>query len=571
MRGSPNKAWGKLYREKADEDPPEWHPLADHCADVAACLEAMLSQPIFQRRLTHLGGPESYGTQVIQRLAAIAFLHDLGKANRGFQNKQFPLAILKAEHRPTAGHVGELYPLFSNESLHTRLSTALHLPEMQSWGHGSALYGLLIASVSHHGTPWNPRKPVQCHSLWEASNGYDPFETLAELGSLMRSWFPEAFSPGGAPINDSAPFQHGYAGLIMLADWMGSDTRFFPYSSSEQSDRMSFARLRAREVIHIIGLNAEENRRALKTNKPKFEDIFGFSAYPAQSLCSDPTLGRLVILESETGSGKTEAALWRFCSLFETGQVDGLYFALPTRVAATQIHERVTKIVRAMFPEHARPLVVLAVPGYLRTDEIEGRLLPGFEVQWHDHPDQQEAHRRWAAEHPKRFLSAQISIGTIDQVLLSNLRVRHAHMRSSALLRHLVVVDEVHASDPYMTALLQSVLSVHLQAGGHALLMSATLGSSAREQFLGEVENGTVLEEAIDVPYPALSHSENCAKHTLPVKAVGRSKHVKIVTHPWSDEPANIATIALKAARSGAKVLVISKHGRCGDQNDGGT
>ena len=45
--------------------------------------------------------------------------------------------------------------------------------------------------------------------------------------------------------------------------------------------------------------------------------------------------GPIVVLEAETGSGKTEAALWRFVKLFADGRVDGLYFALPTRVAWT--------------------------------------------------------------------------------------------------------------------------------------------------------------------------------------------------------------------------------------------
>ncbi len=43
---------------------------------------------------------------------------------------------------------------------------------------------------------------------------------------------------------------------------------------------------------------------------------------------------------SETGSGKTEAALWRFAEMYAEGLVDGMYFALPTRAAAVQIHER---------------------------------------------------------------------------------------------------------------------------------------------------------------------------------------------------------------------------------------
>src|SRR3954466_13179611 len=45
----------------------------------------------------------------------------------------------------------------------------------------------------------------------------------------------------------------------------------------------------------------------------------------------------------------------------------------------------------------------------IRADDAEGRLLPGFEVQWDDGPEKGAAQRaRWAAEHPKRFLAAPI-------------------------------------------------------------------------------------------------------------------------------------------------------------------
>jgi HD domain len=38
--GVPRGFWGKLRRDS--EDFLEWHPLADHCADVAAVCEALL-------------------------------------------------------------------------------------------------------------------------------------------------------------------------------------------------------------------------------------------------------------------------------------------------------------------------------------------------------------------------------------------------------------------------------------------------------------------------------------------------------------------------------------------------
>ena len=70
--------------------------------------------------------------------------------------------------------------------------------------------------------------------------------------------------------------------------------------------------------------------------------------------------------------------------------------------------------------------------------------------------------------------------------MLAGLQVKHAHMRGGALSRSLLVIDEVHASDTYMTEVLKQLLDGHLEAGGYAMLMSATLGARARVRWTGE-------------------------------------------------------------------------------------
>ena len=96
-----------------------------------------------------------------------------------------------------------------------------------------------------------------------------------------------------------------------------------------------------------------------------------------------------------------------------------------------------------------------------------------------------DAHRKfWAAESSKRFLASQIAVGTVDQAMMGALKVRHGHMRAACLARNLLVVDEVHASDAYMRAIIEALLDAHTAGGGYALLMSATLGSAARHSLL---------------------------------------------------------------------------------------
>ena len=52
MEGKVTGFWGKLASR--DDEVVAWHPLADHCADVAACTEALLTRTLLRRRLARL-------------------------------------------------------------------------------------------------------------------------------------------------------------------------------------------------------------------------------------------------------------------------------------------------------------------------------------------------------------------------------------------------------------------------------------------------------------------------------------------------------------------------------------
>lgn len=387
------------------------------------------------------------------------------------------------------------------------------------------------------------------------------------MGQSLQSLFPLAFADDPTPLPDSAAFVHLYAGLVQLADWLGSDTRpdFFPYSTAGE-DRALTAPARAAHAVRAIGLDVQAWREPLLAAPPSFADAFGVPApRPMQAAMADTRLGPVVVLEAETGSGKTEAALWRFLALFQAGEVDSLYFALPTRTAASQIHARVLDTVHRIWPKDG-PVTVRALPGYVAADDAQPRRLPGFEVQWSDHPGDSVAEQRWAAESPKRFLAATIAVGTIDQALLGALKVKHAHLRQSLLSRSLLVVDEVHASDAYMTELLLRLLTTHVADGGQALLLSATLGASARSRYLqidrpSHRQRGLTLAQALAVPYPAIgSQTGRQGAHEPMVQGVGgaeRSKTVHWQTLDAIDDPARIAALAIDAADHGARVLVV--------------
>ena len=575
-----NEPWGK--RRSGDGNiEMERLSLAHHSMDVAAVFEALVDVPLVRRRLEQLADFEITNA-AITRLSVLVFLHDIGKTSVGFQSKALPdeerFSWLNKHrlHSGQCGHTRVVAGLLFNRTNCQRMSEIFPLERMLGWG--SAVLDLLLASISHHGEPLTRRDlayspEARWTALWApADDGYDPMAAVAALGTSAQAWFPAAWCDDTAALLPSEPAAiHYFAGLVSLADWIASNDsdEFFPYHSDDHADRGAFSRTRARSVIQRMKLNVEDAREALRTNPPAFGDVFRDEDRPfvptaLQRSMEDPGLGPVVIVESDTGSGKTEAALWRFKTLFEAGEVDGLAFLLPTRVAAVSLEQRVRSCLDNLFPNaDQRPNVVLAVPGYIQSDGERGTPLPRFETQWPDSALDAAAHRRWAAERPKRFLAAAVAVGTVDQALLSGLTVRHAHLRGAALLRTLIVVDEVHASDAYMTQLLVGLLDRHADAGGHALLLSATLGSEARERLLGAPQRRLRPNEKrdppssgpiADVPYPAIS--DRHAIRSVPARD-NAARTVRVRLCPCIDAPERIAAMAAEAARAGAKILVV--------------
>lgn len=571
MKGSipPHTWWGKLRRSK-EGFVEAWHPLEDHCADVAACALELLELPLWNQRLSALGGLEALDSVQKARLAAITALHDLGKYSQGFQNKSL---VREENSGPTfiTGHVSEFFSLFSNQLVAApALREALNLPVYEGWCEQGeqGFVELLFAAAAHHGTPKMGERKGPPGKGWKATPHHDPFTGVSKLVGKLAHWFPEAFAAASESVlPGQAPFQHCFAGLVMLADWIGSG---FPYrEAGNPEDRWPLAREYARDALRKMGLDTGPARSSLSRGWPGFAELFelpagaaGTPATPREAqqaviAAEVPDRPSIEILEAETGSGKTEAALYRFLQLFAAGKVDGLYFALPTRTAAIQLEQRIRRAVQRAFPEVVRPAVTLAVPGYLQVDGLMGQRLPEFQTLWPDHD--RFRFRGWAAENPKRFLVGSIVIGTIDQVLLSALAVPHSHLRATALLRHYLVVDEVHASDAYMTRILREVLRHHLAAGGHALLMSATLGAVARDELLRPLARGALtpptLEEARSAPYPLVSRTVGEAMTA--VNEPGLPKAVRVELSPWSGAPEEIADAALNAARAGARVAIL--------------
>jgi CRISPR-associated endonuclease/helicase Cas3 len=579
-----SQAWGKRERAIRSNEQPSTLSLTGHCLDVAAVVTCLLALPTWRKRFERLAG-RPLSVIDVDRCIVLAFLHDVGKAGIGFQSKAWDEAAQAAwrhaHHcgRDQQGHTRIVAPLLGGAPEFAELRDALGVDRIRLWGGALAVdqqdvIELWLAAVSHHGDPIAFDDDIRMrasapHPTWTGTAGsYSPLRTLQELKRTAEAIWPHAFDADAPPLRPTQAFIHALAGLVSLADWIGSDTRHFPFDLGPQDGgRWRHSLGAANRALRAMCIDAEDIRADLRQRSPTFQQVFGFAPTDVQNAAAAAPISSPIVLEAETGSGKTEAALWRFKTLFEAGEVDALCFLLPTRVAATGISVRLDEFVRKLFPnEDLRPNTVLAVPGYLRANAAEGKWLAPFTVQW---PDREIGDPLfWAAENSKRYFAAAVAAATIDQFLLSTLQTKHAHLRGSVLLRSLVVVDEVHASDPYMRALLIKALRRHQAAGGHALLLSATLTRDLRDELLrtaptpGGNSKGLGARRAKPAPAAAMSEEHDYPRISAPVgiRTFGPIQQHKRIQHslqPWMREPQAVARCAVAAMEAGARVLVL--------------
>ncbi len=590
------QAWGKLDRNHPEASTAPRLSLVAHCVDVAAVAQALLCLPTWRKRFERLAG-RSFTELDVERLTVLAFFHDVGKAGAGFYSQCLPAADQEAwmrrcgGDRSQLGHTRVVAPLLDFELRFERHRSALGINALRDWaeppGFGEdpavaqePVMDLWLAAVSHHGQPMSANalqgQARQAWATWtQPAGGYDPVEGLRELGAAARSLWPAAFANTSCLAQPTHALIHAFAGLVSLADWIGSNCEpdFFPYELGGLQDhqRWPLARARADSVLVAMRLNLEAARADLVQRAPGFASIFPFEPSAVQQAAAAAPLHSPLVLEAETGSGKTEAALWRFKTLFEAGEVDALCFLLPTRVAATGISQRLEGFITDLFPDPAlRPNTVLAVPGYLHANSEDGTRLAAFTVTWPDAEDR--ASLFWAAENSKRFFAAAAAAATIDQFLLSTLQTKHAHLRASVLLRSLVVVDEVHASDAYMRALLCASLKRHLSAGGHAMLLSATLTQDLREELLrtapqqrpkrrgfgGRTDGAAAaavadFQTGVNSAYPLLT----APGWAQPCPAGAFGKRIQCCLKPLMRDAVAVAQLAAQAVQQGARVLVL--------------
>jgi CRISPR-associated endonuclease/helicase Cas3 len=406
-------------------------------------------------------------------IATLAALHDIGKISEGFLCKS--LAWVEENGLVARARRVQDGSYITDHALISQYTTTSLLKDK-----GLSIWWALAVGA-HHG---RIKKMEECGLPSSLGMQVDDWESIrrADASKLM-----DIFGPlPRLSVDPSSPAVWLVAGMITVADWIGSNEEIF--FNGRQSPSEAERHAQSRIAIERLGLALPKIRKRLT-----FSELFQFRASerstpnPLQQVAydtiSDPGI---YVIEAPMGMGKTEAALWIAYKLMSEGKASGLYFALPTQVTSNRIHLRVEDFVRRIVDNGEDRVHLVHATSWLRDDLAQPTFIGVSELNGAAEHDQDGARsgRDWFAS-SKRAILAPFGVGTVDQALLGVVAVKHFFVRRAALAGKVVVIDEVHSYDLYTGTLIRSLCEMLRDLGCTVILLSATLTVQRRDSLLG--------------------------------------------------------------------------------------
>lgn len=428
-------------------------------------------------------------------VGALAGLHDLGKISPGFQRKceawleENSLAKIARNGCWDTGM----------ESDHGKISHA-SLQAFLSEAGIDRITAKFLSTVlgAHHGrlTPPNDRGYRPQGAISETNSGID-WEAERRVNA-QNVW--DHFAVGNASFSfpDTSASFWWLAGLASVADWIGSDERFFSAEGKQADEATSYL---AQKALDAIGFRKVDFIRDLS-----FHDLFHDTEKPETQWIPNDMQEKAVaaiigpgvyVIEAPMGMGKTEAALWAAYHLLVSGKVTGIYFALPTQATSNRMHLRMNEFVRRICINSDESRLIHS-NSWLKKEVIG--LSPIATIQ-DSKNDDARAGRDWFAS-SKRALIAPFGVGTVDQALLGVVAAKHFFVRHFALAGKVVILDEVHSYDLYTGTLIDRLVETLEGLGCTVIVLSATLTGKRRRQIVAGAEPVT---DEVELSYPLIT------------------------------------------------------------------
>lgn len=547
--------WGKAQPRLSDGSMAPYHPLPCHALDVAAVSKAWLGHD--KRLRKWFAGLLAISEQdALLLIPAIISLHDLGKFAAAFQKKArdfFPVSVL------ASGNIDHLPDQFRHDAGARSLVMECYerlFPQWTDQNDEKALLLLLSTAFGHHGQPVEEIKNiVVCDFFWQ--EGIAAAEEFVKFTTSLIGW-PERL-PKEKTVKRAST---ALAGFCIACDWLGSNQWYFPYAEATTDLRQYWqdTQKRAQIALKQAGLITAEPSPSVTLS-----ELLGVtnpqpSALQEWAATADlPDGPMLCLMEDETGSGKTEAALLLAARLMAANRSSGIYTALPTMATANGLFDRLERCYEKLFLKTDKPSLALVHSRSDLREAFRDITLKEAEVteSYGNEASASANCSAWLQDDNRKAFLAEVGVGTVDQALLSILPTRFQALRMFGLARKVLILDEVHAYDAFVGQEIEGLIRWQTSQGGSIILLSATLPLSVRERLVRAFAGGlgTTLTSPQERAYPLVTVASPDGCWTVPLSA--NSARARQLPVRFLPDPETALGVIEEAAKQGKAVAYI--------------
>ena len=503
-------AWRALW---AKSDPK--HELWRHLLDAAA-VSLALPNPLER---------DGWSKEL---LAWVVGMHDVGKADPAFQRQHEPFRV----ELEAAGFCLTV----DDKVRHERVSAAhLRFKAQEAMGDERFSASVAMAVAAHHGH-WNP----------EARGSGPEFEAAQRALDGMLAVVLGDPSFGTKPPEDLSAFGMRLAGHVVLCDWIASNEAFFDREElralHDPKDYFEVAKSVAEGMVEKLDLAPDEGGG--------WPEMIVDAPRPLQRALLDARLEPgLVVIEAPMGEGKTEAA-WILAEQWRDQKYRGVYMGLPTQATGDAIFGRYRDDYLKKLGRDERVRLVHGMAWLRDEEEPEGRIVTSGD------PGDEAFAAQWFRPTRRAMLAAH-GAGTVDQFLLAGLNSKFGFLRLYGLDRRVLVVDEVHAYDAYMTAILCRGLAWCAAMRIPVVLLSATLSADQRSKMMAAY-GAKESDPGSKAAYPLVTHVGFDGKVQTLTPPATATRTLALTPHPGLlGDAAGTARLAADLAGGGKCVCVI--------------
>ncbi|MDD2234940.1 MAG: CRISPR-associated helicase Cas3' [Desulfitobacteriaceae bacterium] len=579
--------WAKKSKNNQDRG---WLPLVVHMSDAAEiaklvwrdwlpyCTKEKIAQGIYKSQKNFTDSEDA----ALPSFVFLAAAHDFGKATPAFQSKlnntDFDEAL-----RQQIIDIG--LPLSNNnyprETRHFWSSQVI-------LEHYEFHRKLAVILGGHHGLPPSHAQLYNLRTAYRKDLGWGKGQ---EGWSIVQDeLLAYALELAGVSKQEAQSWQPNIiaqvllSGLVIMVDWIVSNEEFFPYI--DLSSRVQLSSERAEAAWKELSLPECWRPNNAWMRGGLFEERFNFKPRPVQTtmlqIFREVLHPGIVILEAPMGEGKTEAALAAAELMADKTKRSGIFFALPTQASANGLFLRICRWISKL--EDGVNHSVQLSHGKANLNELYNEIkdasndLGSYWVggeEGEETGDDSVIVHEWFSGRKKGIL-ADFVIGTIDQVLMGGLKQKHLAMRHLGLANKVVILDECHAYDAYMSQYLYKVLNWLGAYNVPVIVLSATLPGEKRKQLIDAYLNkecAPVLEydpvldtkepEVFPLPawattydYPIITFSDGC--HVKQEKINGEQRQFKVTLKVLSDDEQLVALLEDLLSEGGCVGIIVN-------------